>query len=841
MSRSLLDYGFTAQSKGGGASSSQQAGDADGQDKASKKGVAKGSSAAAAAAAPPKGKKRAKPQVSEEDEADVTPEHKGKDDQDMDQSDDMQDEGEDDEVEDDSEREGDNEEVEDASEEDKEEQAAKRIKVSGDSKQGKAVLKKAKASAKKKGTKKAAGGSGAQSVFAINVTKTLDKDQDAADAKDIQSPKFDPSHFNVDDYKHKKDGKGLKYCLIAEAFDKIDALKGSGSSSKKMSNAILTNLFRIFIVHCPGELNDAVYLCMNKVAPDYEGIELGVGDSLIIKAISEMSGRTEAHIKKDAEALADLGQLAVTSRQTQRMLFQPEPLAVRKVLESFRAIAKISGNDAQKRKKDKVKGLLVASKGSEAKYIVRHLQGRLRIGVQAASIFSCLGQAFALTCPAVSDEDAVGDVRRKSRTDTKELNQRLTAYDDAVRAAACECPNIDIIVDHLIQGTDASELPDKCQVQPGLPVKPMLAKPTKGISEVLDRFSECNFTCEYKYDGERLQVHVVDRGNDLPDIRFFSRSSEDLTTKYPDVESAVRELLKEETKCCILDCEVTAFDVESKTILPFQHLATRKRKDVNEENITVKTKIHPFDCIYYNGQSLVRHQFKERRECMWKCLTEDPNRAEYAKFKDLDSMEDVQAFLDEAVRNHCEGLMVKSLDDHATYEPSKRSLNWLKIKKDYIEGMTDSIDVIPIGAFHGKGKRQGVFGAYLLAVYDAQGDQYETICKAGTGFSDEALEKHSQTLKEHIVDQKPTYYKVTDKQPCDVWFKPVEVWEIKGADMTLSTAHTAASELRSDSKGIGLRFPRFLRIRDDKNPDDATTSEQILELYDAQFTKKKKE
>jgi len=206
----------------------------------------------------------------------------------------------------------------------------------------------------------------------------------------------------------------------------------------------------------------------------------------------------------------------------------------------------------------------------------------------------------------------------------------------------------------------------------------------------------------------------------------------------------------------------------------------------------------------------------------------------------LDHIEDgdttmLEEFLDTAIKGQCEGLMVKTLDENASYQPSHRSLNWLKLKKDYLEGMGDSVDLVPLGAYYGRGKRTGVYGAYLLACYDLDTEEFQSVCKIGTGFSDEDLKLLSAGLNEHIIQGKSTQYNVSDSLGCDVWFDACQVWEVKAADLSKSSTHKGAVDKTGETgRGIGLRFPRFERLREDKKPEHATSSDQILEMYFAQ-------
>merc|ERR1712154_567616 len=176
----------------------------------------------------------------------------------------------------------------------------------------------------------------------------------------------------------------------------------------------------------------------------------------------------------------------------------------------------------------------------------------------------------------------------------------------------------------------------------------------------------------------------------------------------------------------------------------------------------------------------------------------------FAHHRDTSNPEEISEYLNQAVGvGKCEGLMVKTLDIDATYEPSKRSHNWLKCKKDYLEGC-----------------------------YNEDEDVYQSCCKVGTGFKDEDLADLDKELKGYLADKKPMDYETSYE--CDVWFEPKAVWEIKCADFTISATHRAAIGLVHEAKGIALRFPRFIRKRDDKPPNEATSAEQMAEMYQNQ-------
>lgn len=279
--------------------------------------------------------------------------------------------------------------------------------------------------------------------------------------------------------------------------------------------------------------------------------------------------------------------------------------------------------------------------------------------------------------------------------------------------------------------------------------------------------------------------------------------------------------------------------------MPFQILSTRKRKveDGEEDSQKVKVVLQAFDLLYINGKSLLSETLRTRRSILQSSFREVENYFYFASGCDHIENGDtapIETYLQEACAAMCEGLMIKTLDNNASYEPSKRSMNWLKLKKDYIEGMgiCDSVDLVVIGGYHGRGKRVNVYGAYLMACYDPETDEYQSVCKVGTGFKDEDLLRLTEKTKPHIIPskKKPSNYNVGDALEPDDWFDSKLVWEIQAADLSKSSVHKGGIGKvdPSGERGVGLRFPRFIRERDDKTPTQATNAEQITELYFSQ-------
>ncbi|KAJ5988637.1 DNA ligase [Penicillium waksmanii] len=655
-----------------------------------------------------------------------------------------------------------------------------------------------------------------------------------------------------DPYPDWKAGEPVPYAAMCTTFSLVEM------TSKRLVIMAHCSLFLQQVMRLtPNDLLPTVQLMINKLAADYAGIELGIGESLIMKAIGETTGRSLAVIKTDQHEIGDLGLVAAKSRGNQPTMFKPKPLTVRGVHEGLLAIAKVQGHGSQDKKISGIKKLLsaadsaTAGKGgkgiditkdkggpSEAKFIVRFLEGKLRLGLAEKTILVALAQAV------VTHEAAVKGEKPPSP-------EKMAEGEAVLKTVYSQMPTYEEIVPAMIKG-GIFNLPEVCKLSPGIPLKPMLANPTKSITEVLDRFEGKEFTCEYKYDGERAQIHFVapDSIRKYPAATatlqkdskglsaIFSRNSENLSKKYPDVLARLDGWIKEGVDSFVLDCETVAWDTVNKKVLPFQQLMTRKRKDVKEEDIKVKVCVFAFDLLFFNGEPVVKKSLRERRQLLHEYFQPVEGELQFAQFGNTNVLDEIQTMLEDSVKASCEGLMVKMLDtDQSGYEPSKRSRNWLKVKKDYLAGVGDSLDLVVLGAYYGRGKRTSVYGAFLLAAYNPNNDTYETICNIGTGFSEAVLEEMHKALTPLIIDRPKPFYahsSVPKDQP-DVWFEPRLVWEVKTADLTLSPRYKAAADefegTTGGGKGVSLRFPRYIKSRDDKTPDQATTTRAVAEMY----------
>ncbi|XP_058136487.1 DNA ligase 1 isoform X2 [Dasypus novemcinctus] len=619
-----------------------------------------------------------------------------------------------------------------------------------------------------------------------------------------------------------KPGEKVPYLAVARTFEKIEEV-----SARLRMVKTLSNLLRSVVALSPPDLLPIVYLSLNRLGPPQQGLELGVGDGVLLKAVAQATGRQLESVRTEAAEKGDVGLVAENSRSTQRLMLPPPPLTAAGVFAKFREIARLTGHASTAKKMDIIKGLFVACRHSEARFIARSLSGRLRLGLAEQSVLAALAQAVSLTPPGQEIPPAVVDAGKDKTAEAKKT--WLEERGMILKQTFCEVPDLDRIVPVLLEH-GLEHLPKHCRLSPGVPLKPMLAHPTREVSEILKRFEEAAFTCEYKYDGQRAQIHVLESG----EVKIFSRNQEDNTGKYPDIISRIPKIKLPSVKSFILDTEAVAWDREKKQIQPFQVLTTRKRKEVDASEIQVQVCLYAFDLIYLNGESLVREPLSRRRQLLRENFVETEGEFVFATSLDTKDMEQIADFLEQSVKDSCEGLMVKTLDVNATYEIAKRSHNWLKLKKDYLDGVGDTLDLVVIGAYLGRGKRAGRYGGFLLASYDEESEELQAICKLGTGFSDEELEEHYQSLQALVLPSPRPYVRADGAVAPDHWLEPSTVWEVKCADLSLSPIYPAARGLVESEKGISLRFPRFVRVREDKTPEEATSSAQVAYLYTQQ-------
>lgn len=512
--------------------------------------------------------------------------------------------------------------------------------------------------------------------------------------KQIEKVRATLESSSNDPYPDWKAGDPVPYAALCTTFSLIEM------TTKRLVISAHASLFLHQVLRLtPDDFLPTVQLMINKLAADYAGIELGIGESLIMKAIGETTGRSMSVIKADQHEIGDLGLVAAKSRSNQPTMFKPKALTVRGVHEGLLTIAKVQGHGSQDKKISGIKKLLSAadaatagkgSKGvditkdkggpSEAKFLVRFLEGKLRLGLAEKTVLVAIAQAVVAYEAALKGEKAPSA-------------EKLSQGEAVLKQTYSELPSYEVIIPAMLEH-GILKLPEVCKLQPGIPLKPMLANPTKSITEVLDRFEGKDFTCEYKYDGERAQIHYVspDSIHQYPNATatlqkdakglssIFSRNSEDLSKKYPDILAKLNTWVKPDVSSFVLDCETVAWDVQEKKVLPFQQLMTRKRKDVKAEDVKVKVCVFAFDILFLNGEPTVKKSLRERRQLLHDSFQPTEGEFAFAQHGNTNDLDEIQHLLDDSIKASCEGLMVKMLDtEESGYEPSKRSRNWLKV------------------------------------------------------------------------------------------------------------------------------------------------------------------
>lgn len=583
----------------------------------------------------------------------------------------------------------------------------------------------------------------------------------------------------------------MKYSLIAETYEKIEA------TTKRLE---MTDLLVDLLKKTPQEVIDKVaYLTQGRIYPDFVGIEIGVAERLAVKALARVSGSRESSIEEDLKKTGDVGETGrrFAANKKQVTFFQ-EPLTVQKVYETLDKMAKTSGSGAVDTKMALLAGLLAAASPIEAKYILRTVTGNLRLGIADMTVLDALALAYG------------------GGKEAREYIER--AYNI--------CSDLGRVARTIVEkGLDAIK---SFEVSIGVPIRPMLAERLGSPEEILEKLGgKC--VAEYKYDGERLQVHK--QGDD---VTLFSRRLENISGQYPDVVKLFRQYVKAEE--AILECECVAVDTDTSEMRPFQELMHRRRKYEIETAIEdYPVSVFMFDALYVDGKDLTLEPYPVRRKFLEKTVKEG-DRVKLANSMITDNADELEKFFLEAIEDGCEGLVCKSVAKDSVYQAGARGWLWIKYKRDYKSEMTDTVDLVVVGAFHGRGKRAGAYGALLLAAYNSENDTFETVTKCGTGFTDEDLAKLPKMLEKHIVAHR--HPRVNSTLEADVWFEPIIVIEILGAEVTLSPIHTCAMDSIRKESGLAIRFPRFTgNYRVDKAPEDATTSTEIVEMYRGQLKK----
>ena len=579
----------------------------------------------------------------------------------------------------------------------------------------------------------------------------------------------------------------MDFTDIAKMFDRLES-----TSARLEMTAILADFFK----DCnPDDLRSIIYLSQGKLHPDFYGVELGMADKLVLRAIAFTSGTKDSKVEEMWVKEGDPGAVAekVIGTKKQMTLFS-EPLTLDRVVKGLTLIETAEGKDSQDKKMKHLANLLHDSGPLEARYLCRIVTGRMRIGASTMTILDALSIAFA------------------TKEDRESVERAFNVTCDLGLVAETICRS----------GIDGIQ---RIQVTIGNPIKVMLAERLPSIGEVVSKMGgEC--AIEYKYDGIRAQVHI---GKDS--VKIYSRRLEDLTPNFPDIAQALREHFKGTE--AIIEGECVAVDAETGYMQSFQEVTHRRRKHGMDDAVKeVPVRIFMFDMLYVDGKDMTTTPSLQRRSALTEWFDISDN-VQMSTMRIVHSEDEGEEFFEEAITARCEGVMAKSISDDSIYRAGSRGFLWIKYKKDYQENLTDSFDLAVVGAFYGMGKRAGKYGALLMASYDPEIGRFGTVCKLGTGFDDAFLDGMPALLDGYKTSKRPS--SLDAKMIPDVWFEPHVVLEVVAAEITVSPNHTAGMGMIKDDSGLGIRFPRFTgRVRDDKDAEQCTTVQEIMEMYEMQ-------
>ena len=580
----------------------------------------------------------------------------------------------------------------------------------------------------------------------------------------------------------------MLFSTVADAYARLEA------TAKRLE---MTDLLAALLRETPADVIDkVVYLTQGRIVPDFEDTELGLAEKLVTKALAQTAGTPQAHVEAVWKARGDLGLVAeeIIATKAQRSLFG-EALTVEKVHGNLLEIARAAGYGSQEDKMDKLQELLMDATPLEARYLVRTVVGKMRLGVADMTVIDALAQAYA----AKEDRDAI----ERAYNVSSDLGQVARALAAGGLAAVKEI-----------------------RLKLGVPLRAMLCERLESLEAILERLGKCAF--EYKYDGLRVQAHLGPTR-----VQLFSRQLEDITAQFPEVVDGLRAAVK--AKACIIEGEAVPVDPNTGTFLPFQQVSRRRGRKHGLEAAVQEfpVTLFAFDCLFLDGDDLTEQAWRRRRKALEKVVR--PNDAiRLGEVLVADGAKAAQGFFDAALESGCEGLVAKALE--SKYEAGARGFQWIKYKRDYKSEMTDTVDLVVVGAFAGRGKRAGTYGALLCAAYDRRTDTFYTACKLGTGFDDATLFALPQRFEPHKVKAKPA--RVESAMKAEVWFEPAVVLEVLGAELTLSPVHTAAMGKVRKGAGLAVRFPRFTgKWREDRKAEDATSVGELLKMYRQQLRK----
>ena len=568
-----------------------------------------------------------------------------------------------------------------------------------------------------------------------------------------------------------------KFLKLAEIFSRLEKTASS--------LAMIDVLADFFPKISPGEARISAYLLRGEVSPPYEGLEIGLAQKMVIRAIVKAENIKTEKVDFLFKKTGDLGLVIENLRKDKK----GAGLRIEKVFERLVEIAKTGGLGSQEKKINLLLDLLLKTSGLEAKYIVRTILGTLRLGVGEMIFLYGLSKAF-------------GGGKKQKET----LEYAFNVLSDLGEVA------------YLVSKLGIKKI---AEIEPkiGVPIRMMAANRIQELEEVGEHIKG-SVSVEDKYDGERIQAHIKKSG----EIVLFSRRQENITHQYPDVVIGFKKSFK--AREAIVEGEVVAFDEEKNKMLPFQVLMSRRRKHAIEEYVRkIPVRYFLFDLLYLDGKNFLKKPLKERRTALERFFKEIAP-VNFGRYIVTNNPIKIQSYFTDSIKRGAEGVMIK--DASGTYRAGTRGWLWIKFKKEYKEELADTFDLVVVAGIYGSGRRAKTYGSLLAAAYSPKENKYYSFTKVGVGFTDEILARLPKMFEKYRLPEKSKL--VETEMESDVWFEPKIIMEVSGSEITISPVHPVAKD-KIKKGGLALRFPKFLRWREDKSIEEATTVEEIYNLY----------
>ena len=575
----------------------------------------------------------------------------------------------------------------------------------------------------------------------------------------------------------------MKFSVLSDSLEKME------STTKRIE---LTDILVELLKNTHASIiSKVIYLIQGKIRPNFEGVELGIAEKLVIRAISKSSGITTKKIEDDYNDGGDLGKTGANIlRQKTQTTFTAETITLERVYDTLLKNSKLEGKGSQDMKMKYISSLLNDATPIESKFILKILLGTLRLGIAENTTMDALAIAFT----------------------NEKSNRELV--ENAYNVSSDLGKVSEVLATEGINGIL------KFTTSLFSPIRPMLADRVKSEDDAFKKIKN-DFAAEYKLDGERAQIHKKNN-----EIVLFSRSLENITRYYPDVVEKISKCINANDG--IFEAEIVAVNENTGNFLPFQELMHRRRKYKLEQAVSdYPITVNFFDVLYYNQTDYLEKPYMERRKTLENIIKEN-NFAKLVPMSIVSNEGDVTESLENSINSGCEGLMLKVID--SPYRAGTRGNNWLKLKREYQNELGDSLDLVVVGAFFGRGRRTGKYGTLLLSSYNSESDTFPTICKVGTGFTDENLDQLFQILSSKVTLKKNP--RVESTMEADIWFEPELVLEIVASEISLSPIHKTGLNMIRKDIGFALRFPKFTgKIRSEKSAEDASVDEEVLALY----------